>query len=275
MSDTDTRSAAEQAEAARARIAATVEDIQDRLSPSRIIGDAASDLQNRGSELIDSGAQLVRRHPVALSLIGLSLGLLLLRRDSRPTPIDAYQDVYGDDDLDWDGLEEPGAVRRGLDKAHAAFDTAKASVSNSAASARSRASDGMDSARERSADIADRTLNAVKQAKRKASDSFEENPLAAAVIGIAAGALIGSLIPRTDQEDEWLGEGRDRLAERARAAAKAAIDAGKSELDERGLNLDTAKAKISDLGEQAKTIARTAGQAAAEQLKTGQTAGNA
>ena len=275
MSDTDSKTAAKQAEAARARIAATVEDIQDRLSPRRIIGDAASDLQNRGSDLLDSGARLVREHPVALSLIGLSLGLLLLKRDSRPNPSDAYQDVYGDDDYDFDDVDEPGTVRRNIDKAQAALGAAKSSVSSRAATARARASDSIEAARERSADIADRALNSAKQARRKAADSFDDNPLAAAVLGVAAGALIGSLLPRTDQEDEWLGESRDRLAERARAAAKAAIDAGRRELDERGLNLDTAKAKISDLGEQAKTVARTAGQAAADQLKTGQTAGNA
>ena len=83
MTETEKTAAYESdSEQARARIASTVDDIQDRLSPRRIIGDAASDLQDRGSALFESGARLVREHPVAVSLIGLSLGLLLLKRDS-------------------------------------------------------------------------------------------------------------------------------------------------------------------------------------------------
>ena len=271
----DTTTAAEKADAARARIAATVDDIQERLSPRRIIGDAASDLQTRGSELLESGARLVREHPVALSLIGLSLGLLLLKRDSGPNASDAYQDVYGDDDYDTGDSDEPGAVRRNLDKAREAVGAAKSTLADKAAAARDAAGDGWDAARERSAALAGRARSTVGATGRKAGDALEDHPLAAAVIGVATGALIGAMLPRTAREDEWLGESRDRLAERARAAAKAALDAGRRELDERGLNIDAAKAKISDLGEHAKTVAKTAGQAAADQLKSGPAAGNA
>lgn len=267
MTDAENHMATE-AEAARARIAATVDDIQDRFSPRRILGDAATDLQNRGSAVLDSGAQLVREHPVALSLIGLSIGLLLLKRDSRGGAADAYQDVYGDDVFDTDEGDEPGTVRRNLDKARDAADAARLAVAEKAAAARDYASEGWDAARERTTDYAGRVRNAASKSGHKAADTFEANPLAAAVIGVAAGALLGALLPRTAREDEWLGESRDRLAERARAAAKAAVDAGKAELDERGLNLDAAKAKLSELGEQAKTVAKTAGQAAADRLKT-------
>lgn len=273
MTDAETNMATE-AEAARARIAATVDDIQDRLSPRRIIGDAATDLQNRGSALLDSGAQLVREHPVALSLIGLSIGLLLLKRDSAPNPADAYQDVYGDDEFDT-GDSEPGAVRRSLDKARGVVGSAASSLAEQASAAQDRLSDNWHTARERSAQLADRARATATGTGRKAADTFQENPLAAAVIGVVAGALIGALLPRSDREDEWLGESRDRLAERARAAAMAAVDAGKRELDERGLNIDAAKAKIVDIGKQATTVARTAGQAAADHLKSGPTAGSA
>jgi hypothetical protein len=59
---------------------------------------------------------------------------------------------------------------------------------------------------------------------------LEENPMAAGAIAIAAGALLGALLPPTDKEDQMLGETRDRLAERARQlAAQAAEQARQAE----------------------------------------------
>ena len=275
MTETEKTAAYESdSEQARARIASTVDDIQDRLSPRRIIGDAASDLQDRGSALFESGARLVREHPVAVSLIGLSLGLLLLKRDSATPKGDAYEDVYGEDDAE-DGDDEPGAVRRAAERAKSAAASAKSTVAETAAAARDYASETLSSARERTADYAAKAKEGLDSAKQRAADGLDGNPLAGAVIGIAAGALVGALIPRTEREDALLGETREHLAARAKAAAKAAIDAGKRELDERGLNLDAARAKLGEFGEQAKTIARNAGQAAADNLKASPPAGHA
>lgn len=59
---------------------------------------------------------------------------------------------------------------------------------------------------------------------------LEENPSAAGAIAVAAGALLGALIPPTRKEDELWGETRDRLAERARElSARAAEQARQAE----------------------------------------------
>ena len=59
---------------------------------------------------------------------------------------------------------------------------------------------------------------------------LEDNPMAAGAMAIAAGALLGALLPSTQKEDELLGETRDRLAERARQlAAQAAEQARQAE----------------------------------------------
>lgn len=85
---------------------------------------------------------------------------------------------------------------------------------------------------------------------------------------MAAGALLGLLLPRTRKEDQLLGETRDRLADAAKAAAKAAADTTRQQLDERGLTLDSAKAKIAEVGQQAKDVARSAAETAAAEAKT-------
>ncbi|MCA3254798.1 MAG: hypothetical protein INF91_04170, partial [Alphaproteobacteria bacterium] len=91
--------------------------------------------------------------------------------------------------------------------------------------------------------------------------------LAGALIGFAIGAIAGALLPRSRRENELLGEARDRLAERARVAAQAAVDAGRQQLDEMGVNAEAAKSKLADIGQQAADVAKTAGQAAAAELK--------
>jgi hypothetical protein len=56
---------------------------------------------------------------------------------------------------------------------------------------------------------------------RRAQSGFahmrEEQPLVVGAIGLAVGAALGAALPKTETEDEWLGDTRDQLKERARA----------------------------------------------------------
>lgn len=62
-------------------------------------------------------------------------------------------------------------------------------------------------------------------AKSRASTSFQhmldQNPLALGAIGIAAGALLGTLIPETRKEHELMGDASDRLKQRLRPEAES------------------------------------------------------
>ena len=87
-------------------------------------------------------------------------------------------------------------------------------------------------------------------------DTLHEQPLVLGALGLAAGAAIGAALPTTDKEDEWLGDSRDRLKERAkeagweqvekaRAAAGAAYSAARGEAERQGLTLEGGKAAAS------------------------------
>jgi hypothetical protein len=54
-------------------------------------------------------------------------------------------------------------------------------------------------------------------------DAFERHPLAIGAIGIMAGALLAALLPTTRLEDEWLGDTRDELWQRAEDAGREAV----------------------------------------------------
>lgn len=67
--------------------------------------------------------------------------------------------------------------------------------------------------------------------RKSASEQIESNPLALVAGGIALGVVIGALIPRPQKEKELLAPVGKRIAETASAAAIAARDAGKAEID--------------------------------------------
>jgi ElaB/YqjD/DUF883 family membrane-anchored ribosome-binding protein len=274
--DIDTEVHAADADATRARIASTLDDLSERLNPRTVVSNAMNDIQDRGGELFEDASRIVRQNPVAISLIGLSLGLLMLGRNLKNRDYDAYEDVYGDGDIDaprgegrlhrgWSTVRDrAGELRSGASERAA---HAREAAAERLAHARETASETWASARETGADYAARAKVRAAEARARAGETFEENPLSGALLGLAVGIVAGALLPRSRQEDELLGETRDRLAARAKDAAKAATDAGKAQLDELGLNLDNAKAKLGDIGEQAKTVARNAATAATEQLK--------
>lgn len=264
----------QEAEQTRERIASTVDDLQYRLSPRRVVGDAVGSIQDRGSELLGSASRIVRDNPTAVGLIGLSLGLLLLTRGSSRSH-DSYQtEGLYDDSHGYDATadEQSGSLRRGWSNVRSTVrdkvGTASSAVSERAGTARDYAAERLHSARERGSEYATRARTRASDLRHQASDSFEANPFLGALVGIAAGAIAGALLPRTQREDELLGETRDRLTEAAKAAARAAADASKQQLNDMGVNADAAKAKLAEVGEQAKQVARTAGQAATEQIKT-------
>jgi hypothetical protein len=80
--------------------------------------------------------------------------------------------------------------------------------------------------------------------RRALSDAMEADPLIVAGLGIAAGAALGALLPRTRVEDEYLGETRDHLVEEAEQFAREKYEQGKSAAQEA---LRTAKSEASTL----------------------------
>lgn len=259
------------AEQTRERIASTVDDLQYRLNPRNMVNDAVGSLQDRGKDIVETAKSTVRDHPIAASAIALAAGALIFGRrrlnSGSDYSFDAYEDVYGGDMND--GYEptagmatndRPGMLDRVRDRASGA----RMSASERASAAREK----LGAVRDRTSDYAGRARVRASDARRRASEGFDESPLTGALIGVAAGALLGLLLPRTRREDELLGETRDRLTDAAKAAAKAAADTAKQQLDERGLNIDAAKAKLAEVGAQAKDVAKSAAETAASEARS-------
>jgi hypothetical protein len=55
------------------------------------------------------------------------------------------------------------------------------------------------------------------------SDTFQRHPLVIGAIGVMAGALIAAMLPATRVEDEWFGDTRDALWNKAQEAGEQAF----------------------------------------------------
>ena len=140
-------------------------------------------------------------------------------------------------------------------------------VRDTAAAARTRAAEAYSTARERTSAAYGSAREGASRVSERTAQGIESNPEAALIGGLALGAIIAALLPKTDRETEVLGQYGRRINEKARDAARAAKEAGRSQLEEAGLSRDAAKQKLNDLASQAKEAVRTSASAAAKKVK--------
>ena len=99
----------------------------------------------------------------------------------------------------------------------------------------------IEKAQAKAGDAYQSSKQSVKKAATSVEKSAKDNPLAVVAGGIAIGAVIGALLPKTQKESELLGDVGKRITEGATAAAIAARDTGKAEFS--SLKPDTSSAK--------------------------------
>lgn len=114
----------------------------------------------------------------------------------------------------------------------------------------------------RSAGARQRAIEAYDSARDRVSDTLGEAPLIALAGGIAAGALIAALLPRTSTEARLVRPTARRVKDTARAAYQAAKDTGTDRLSELGLNREKGEETIRSLLQGVTDAAKASGQAA-------------
>ena len=118
------------------------------------------------------------------------------------------------------------------------------------------------SVRRRAIEAYDGARESVAGAGRKANDAIDEAPLIALAGGLAAGALLAALLPRTESEKRVLRPVSDKLTDTAKAAAAAAKEAGESRLAELGLTPEKGRETLRSIFEGASDAAKVSAQAA-------------
>lgn len=115
-----------------------------------------------------------------------------------------------------------GTVKETVSSAAA---STKETVQDVAATVREKAGEGAAAARERTAEAYEASRDAARRTARYARNTsgkvgrnvegyFDENPLMIGAVGFFGGLLLGSLLPRSNYEDRYVGPLRDDVARR-------------------------------------------------------------
>lgn len=187
------------------------------------VGDAA---QQVGTAIKDTGTSVVRtvrRNPLPVTLIGLGVGMLLLRR--RRTHAVRYVDNY-ETDLGYEAAwperrrGEKGVVTRAQSAVSDFVGGAQETVSNAASGAWDSVSNLAGQAGEQASNLGGRIQEGARRVQDQYERSLQENPLAVGAVALAAGAAVGLMLPSTRVEDRLMGETRENLTQKAEEAAR-------------------------------------------------------
>jgi hypothetical protein len=127
--------------------------------------------------------------------------------------------------------QSQGMVSQATDKvqnmASQATDKVQDAASNVADTAQNVASNVSDTAQQWAGQAQDQAQQLGYEAQWQAQrargwleQTWESNPLAMGAVALAAGALIGGLIPETQKENQWMGEARENLVQKAQDVAQ-------------------------------------------------------
>jgi hypothetical protein len=181
--------------------------------------------------------------------------------------------TYASDQLD----RVSAAVSGGTDQVSRAADTAAATL---AATVQDIASGATSAGQRAIGTAADTGLDAARAVRDKASDlteragktifeTIEQNPLLVAGVGLLVGGLIASALPRSDIEDDLVGDASTAVKRHAQTAASQGFDTAKNAVGEvvdeasqqareEDLTPDGIGKAAQDIGQRVRRVAETA-----------------
>lgn len=282
----------------------TLDRLNQRLSPRSLLnnvfdwfeaspGSSTSGAKKTGGEILD----FVRDHPLPTLLTGAGILWMIVEAKSSDEPeTPDYEALYpgssrptrppyrGNGGETYTGAaetkdSEPGTMDKLKDKAGAAG----AALSDAGDAAKSKVTDAAETVKGQ-ARAAGRSLNRGKrqvisglgEAEDRFKEAVQDYPLAVGTGFLGLGLLAGLLLPRTQMEDDFMGEESDHvmeaakdkgedLVERGKAVAERTADKAMKEAKDQGLTPgEQASAKTKNLGDKLGSV-MTAAKEEAEQ----------
>jgi ElaB/YqjD/DUF883 family membrane-anchored ribosome-binding protein len=207
----------------------TLSEIQERLSPAHLaeqakntvrdatvgrvtdmaeqVGQTASRMVEQTRRAAEGLPRPVRNNPWPLALIGIGAAWFLVRSRSQ-----ASDDWRRDE---WERGQY--GASDGRQRQYAEDPDYRGRSSGRGASA---ASDVADRVRDMATDATQRARELGRDTQYRLGRTLQDNPMVLGAVALAAGALIGTLLPGTDVEDSYMGETRDTLVDSARDIAE-------------------------------------------------------
>jgi F0F1-type ATP synthase membrane subunit b/b' len=161
------------------------------------------------------------------------------------------------------------AKDQGMRMAGSAADTARDAAASAIAAGQRAAAAAKDAGIETVRTVRETTSNLSDRAGKTLFETMEQNPLLVAGVGLAVGGLIASVLPRSDLEDDLIGDTSDSVKRRGQAAATQGFEAARNTVGEayeeatrqaeaEGLDVDGFGRAARDLGQRVRRVAEAA-----------------
>jgi hypothetical protein len=230
----------EQAEAAEIRaeidetreeMGGTLNELGDRLEPGYLVQQAKDNVRDATIGRVEETARgmsdmvmdTIKRNPIPAALAGAGLALLWMNRSNGNGTYRSgdYRARGSGDQYDRYGQRGPGIGQRAGEVAGSVGDTVGGAVGTV-----------KEGAGEAVSTVAQGATQAVDEAGWRLDNFMQANPLAMGAIAMGAGALAGTIIPESPQEQELLGDASRQVANTVRQTVDDVATKAEETLDE-------------------------------------------
>lgn len=183
----------------------TLSAIEHRLTPGQLVDQGLDYLRHSGAaEFVQNLGGTAKQNPLPIALTAIGIGWLMAlgREPAQPS--------YGSS-TSTSGLR---------DKASGAMQSASDSLN----SAKERVSGTMSSMRGRAGQMTESARYQWDRARGGVDYLVREQPLALGAVGLAVGAILAAMAPRTQKEEELMGEASRNLMEKAKETGSQQLE---------------------------------------------------
>jgi ElaB/YqjD/DUF883 family membrane-anchored ribosome-binding protein len=221
----------------RSEMGRTLEALEEKFSPGRLLDYYLGMAREHGGEFAKNLGISVKQNPVPMMLTAIGLGWTMIAANREPYA-GGYRKSYMYDDT---GYDEMGDTPSTTEKIKAGAESARDRLVGSKDALRDKIVSSKDAVRDRITGTARSTQAQARRAREGFGSLVEEQRLILGALGIALGAALGAMLPRTEQEDRLIGQARDKavakvkerateLYEHARETVKETAEQGRQTL---------------------------------------------
>ena len=229
--DREPESIEREIDATRADMRATLEALEHRFSFDRLIDLTVGRVRERGGEFAGNLTDAATRNPLPLLLTSVGLAWMMFasrrgQQDGNWNPGSGGR--RRTDDLRNRAGELRDRAVQAADQAQGAMGSTRETLRHAAEASRETLGNAAESLRSSASRAAEVTREQAELARERVDRLLHEQPLMLGALGLAAGAIIGALLPTTEHEDRLLGHMRNKAvkdaAQKSRALYETARD---------------------------------------------------
>jgi hypothetical protein len=207
-------------EQTRGAMADTVSELQDRLSPGAIAGNAGNAVKDatvgRSGRFVSQLGDRIKENPLPAALIGSGLAWMWLSGRKKKDDGQDYYYSRGLSSSPRSTYTSGGPVDRAKGQVSDAVGNAGDQVSGAVSDAADRVSGTMSDAADMARNQVDQLGWQARRVQNSFQQMFEENPLPIALAAAGLGALVASAVPTTDTEQRIMEPVGQQLSEQAK-----------------------------------------------------------